>query len=92
MFALQEFDSSSNHTDTDICQAMSTLAYELIHFFTSWNSPGRLYMTLVLCTAMLEDGRIPGPVLNTMKKRPPEVTRYANVKLMDGDYTEDTSL
>ena len=47
---------------------MSTLAYGLNYLSTSWSDLGRPTLTLILSTAMTEEGRIPNPMVTTLKK------------------------
>ncbi|XP_023325881.1 probable phosphorylase b kinase regulatory subunit alpha [Eurytemora carolleeae] len=69
VFTPQSFDRSMNYTDTDPSLAMSTLAYGLNYLATSWTDLGRPTMTLILSCSMLEDdGTIPVPMVNTLKK------------------------
>ena len=62
VFTPQSFDRMVNYVDTDPSLAMSTLAYGLNYLSTSWTDPGRPTITLIMPTAMIEDGLIPSPV------------------------------
>ena len=68
VFTPQSFDRMINYVDTDPSLAMSTLAYGLNYLGTSWTDPGRPTITLILPTAMVEDGLIPSPVVTTLRK------------------------
>eukprot|EP00092_Neocalanus_flemingeri_P040364 GFUD01043962.1.p1 GENE.GFUD01043962.1~~GFUD01043962.1.p1 ORF type:complete len:1237 (+),score=200.38 GFUD01043962.1:169-3879(+) len=68
VFTPQSFDRSTNYIDTDPSLAMSTLAYSLNYLSTSWMALGRPTLTLILNSSMLEEGRVPPPIVNTLKK------------------------
>ena len=68
VFTPQSFDRMVNYVDTDPSLAMSTLAYGLNYLSTSWTDPGRPTITLIMPTAMIEDGLIPSPVVTTLRK------------------------
>ena len=68
VFTPQSFDRMVNYIDTDPSLAMSTLAYGLNYLATTWSDPGRPTLTLILHRAMLEDGLVPPPFINTLRK------------------------
>ena len=68
VFTPQSFDQSMNYTDTDPSLAMSTLAYGLNYLSTSWSDLGRPTLTLILSSTMLEEGKVPAPMVTTLKK------------------------
>ena len=68
VFTPQSFDRMVNYVDLDPSLAMSTLAYGLNYLSTSWTDPGRPTITLIMPTAMIEDGLIPSPVVTTLRK------------------------
>ena len=68
VFTPQSFDRTSNYIDTDPSLAMSTLAYGLNYLSTSWTDVGRPTITLILSNSMLEEGRVPQPIVTTLKK------------------------
>jgi len=68
VFTPQSFDRTSNYIDTDPSLAMSTLAYGLNYLSTSWTDVGRPTLTLILGNSMLEEGRVPQPIVTTIRK------------------------
>ena len=68
VFTPATFDRMVNYIDTDPSLAMSTLAYGLNYLSTTWDDPGRPTLTLIVNNAMIEDGKIPPPFINTLRK------------------------
>ena len=68
VFTPQNFDRSSNYAETDPSLAMSTLEYSISYLATSWSSPGRPTVTLVLSNSMLESGRVPPAIVAALRK------------------------
>jgi len=86
VFTPQSFDQSMNYTDTDPSLAMSTLAYGLNYLSTSWSDLGRPTLTLILSSTMLEEGKVPVPMVATLKKLDSGYINGTRVAL--GDYEE----
>lgn len=68
VFTPATFDRMVNYIDTDPSLAMSTLAYGLNYLSTTWTDPGRPTITLIVNNGMIEDGKIPPPFVNTLRK------------------------
>ena len=68
VFTPQNFDRTSNYADTDPSLAMSTLEYSISYLATSWSSPGRPTVTLVLSNSMLESGKVPSAIVGALRK------------------------
>lgn len=68
VFTPQSFDRSVNYTDADPSLAMSTLAYGLNYLSTSWSDLGRPTLTIILASSMLDEGKVPVPIVKTLKK------------------------
>lgn len=67
-FTPQRFDFSRNYMDCDPYLLITTLEYGLNYLSRCWSTSGRPTISLVMGQNMLENGKLPSPMLSALKK------------------------